>query len=48
MDNGAKRVLLPTESKRALFDAPGDVLDKLQIIFFSDPVNATFRAMGLD
>jgi ATP-dependent Lon protease len=48
MDNGAKRVLLPTESKRALFDAPADVLDKLQIIFFSDPVNATFRAMGLD
>ncbi len=48
MDNGARRVLLPTESKRALFDAPSDVLDKLQIIFYSDPVNATFRALGLD
>lgn len=48
MDNGAKRILLPTESKRALFDAPEEVLSKLQIIFFSDPVNATFRAMGLD
>ena len=48
MDNGARRVLLPVENKRALLDAPGDVLDKLQIIFFSDPVNAAFRAMGLE
>ncbi|MBN1935997.1 MAG: protease Lon-related BREX system protein BrxL [Anaerolineae bacterium] len=48
MDNGARRVLLPVESKRALFDAPGDVLDKLQIIFYSDPINAAFRAMGLE
>ncbi len=48
MDNGAKRILIPTESKRALFDAPSDVLDKLQIIFYSDPINAAFRALGLD
>jgi predicted ATP-dependent Lon-type protease len=31
-----------------LLDVPGDVLDKLQIIFFSDPINAAFRAMELD
>jgi len=48
MDNGARRVLIPVENKRALLDAPGDVLDKLQIIFYSDPVNAAFRAMGLE
>jgi len=48
MDNGARRVLLPLENKRDLVDVPGDVLDKLQIIFYSDPVNAAFRAMGLD
>lgn len=48
MDNGAKRVLLPIENKRDLVDVPGDVLDKLQIIFYSDPVNAAFRAMGVD
>jgi len=48
MDNGARRVLLPLENKRALVDVPGDVLDKLQIIFYSDPVNAAFRAMGLE
>jgi len=48
MDNGARRVLLPLESKRDFVDVPGDVLDKLQIIFYSDPINAAFRAMGLD
>jgi len=48
MDNGARRVLLPVESKRALLEAPADVLDKVQIIFFSDPINATFRALDLD
>jgi ATP-dependent Lon protease len=48
MDNGAKRVLLPIENKRDLVDVPGDVLDKLQIIFYSEPINAAFRAMELD
>jgi len=48
MDNGAKRVLIPSENKRDFADIPSDVLDKLQIIFFSDPVNAAFRAMGVD
>jgi len=47
MDNGAKRVLLPSENKRDFADIPSDVLDKLQIIFYSDPVSAAFRAMGL-
>jgi len=48
MDNGARRVLLPLENKRDFLDTPGDVLDKLQIIFFSEPINAAFRAMGLE
>ena len=48
MDNGAKRVLIPAENKRDFADIPSGVLDKLQIIFFSDPVNAAFRAMGLE
>ena len=48
MDNGARRVLIPAENKRDFADVPSDVLNKLQIIFFSDPVNAAFRAMGLE
>jgi len=48
MDNGARRVLLPSENKRDFADIPSDVLDKLQIIFYSDPVNAVFRALGVE
>jgi len=36
-----------SENKRDFADIPSDVLDKPQIIFFSDPVNAAIRAMGL-
>lgn len=48
MDNGARRVLLPSENKRDFTAIPSDVLDKLQIIFYSDPINTAFRAMGLE
>ena len=48
MDNEADRVLIPPENRRDFADIPSDVLDKLQIIFTSDPVSAAFRAMGLE
>ena len=48
LDNGARLVPLPLENGRESVDVPGDSLDKLQIIFYSDPVNGAFRAMGLD
>jgi ATP-dependent Lon protease len=48
MDAGAKKVMIPTENKRDFADLPADVIDKLQIIFYSDPTNAAFRAMGLE
>jgi ATP-dependent Lon protease len=48
MDNGAKKVMLPAENKRDFADIPSDILDKLQIVFYSDPINAAFRAMGLE
>jgi ATP-dependent Lon protease len=47
MDQGARNVLLPAENKRDIGDLPIDVLDKIQIIFYSDPINAAYRAMGL-
>jgi ATP-dependent Lon protease len=48
MDNGARRVLLPAENKRDFADIPTEVLDKIQINFYSDPINAAFRALGVD
>jgi hypothetical protein len=37
-----------SENKRDFADIPSDILDKIQIIFYSNPVNAAFRAMGID
>ena len=45
---GAKRVLIPSENKRDLADVPDAVLDRLQPVFYSDPLNAVIRAMSLE
>jgi ATP-dependent Lon protease len=48
LDCGAKQVLVPSENKRDLADVPDSVLNKLQVSFYTDPMNAAIRAMGLD
>ncbi len=45
---GAKRILVPSENKRDLGDVPDEVLNKLQPILYTDPINAAIRAMGLE
>lgn len=47
-DSGARRVLVPSENKRDLADVPDGVLDRLQPVFYSDPLNAAIRAMALE
>jgi ATP-dependent Lon protease len=47
-DAGAKRVLIPSENKRDLADVPDELLNRLQPIFYTDPINAAIRAMGLE
>ena len=47
-DAGAKRVLVPSENKRDLADVPDDLLNRVQPIFYTDPINAAIRAMGLE
>jgi len=45
---GAKRVLIPSENKRDLADVPDETLNRLQPVFYTDPINAALRAMGLE
>ena len=47
IDAGAKIILVPSENKRDLGDVPDEVLNKLQPIFYTDPINAAIRAMRL-
>jgi predicted ATP-dependent Lon-type protease len=45
---GAKRVLIPSENKRDLADVPDEILNRLQPVFYTDPINPAIRAMGLE
>lgn len=47
-ESGARRVLVPSENKRDLADVPDSVLDRLQPVFYSDPLNAAIKAMALE
>lgn len=47
MDNGARRVLLPVESRRQFLEVPGDVIERVDPIFYADPLTAAVKALGL-
>ena len=48
MDNGAKRVLIPVESKRQFLEVPGDVIEKVDPVFYSDPLTAAVKGLGMN
>jgi ATP-dependent Lon protease len=47
MENGAKRALIPLENKRHFLEVSGDVLEKVDPIFYSDPLTAAMKALGI-
>lgn len=46
-DAGATQVLLPTQNKTDLGKVPNELLDEIELIFYSDPVNAASKAMDI-
>jgi ATP-dependent Lon protease len=47
MDNGARRVLIPLENKRNFLEVSGDIIERVDPVFFSDPMTAAVKALGL-
>ena len=47
-DAGAKRILLPTSSVIDIATVPGELFAKFQTSFYSDPVDAVFKALGVE
>jgi ATP-dependent Lon protease len=47
-DAGAKRVLLPMSSVGDIPSIPGELFAKFQTGFYSDPVDAVFKAVGVE
>lgn len=48
MDNGARRTLIPIENKRHFLDVPADIMERVDPIFYGDPLTAAMKALGLN
>lgn len=46
LDSGAKRVMFPTENSRDFAVLPAEVIDKLQIEFYSDLARVAYKALA--
>lgn len=47
-DAGAKRLLLPVASVKDIPTIPGELFAKFQTGFYADPVDAVFKALGVE
>ncbi|HHN8710205.1 TPA: protease Lon-related BREX system protein BrxL [Escherichia coli] len=47
-DSGAKRVLLPMSSAMDIPTVPAELFTKFQVSFYSDPVDAVYKALGVN
>ena len=47
MDNGAKRVLIPLSNRRQFMEVPPDIIEKVDPIFYSEPLAAALKALGM-
>jgi ATP-dependent Lon protease len=47
-DSGAKTVLLPAKNKEDLPKIPDELLDQLQLVFYTNPLDAASKAIELE
>lgn len=47
MDNVARKALIPLENKRDFLEVSGDIVERVDPVFFSDPMTAAMKALGL-
>ena len=47
MDNGARRDLIPLENKRSFLDVSADIMERVDPIFYGDPMTAAMKALGM-
>lgn len=48
LDAGAKRLLIPSSSVGDIQTVPGELLAKFQTGFYADPIDAVFKAIGVE
>ena len=48
MDNGARCALIPIENKRHFLEVSADIMERVDPIFYGDPLTAAMKALGLN
>lgn len=48
MDNGARRALIPIENKRNFLDVSADIMERVDPVFYGDPLTAAMKALGVN
>jgi ATP-dependent Lon protease len=48
MDNGARRALIPIENKRHFLEVSADIVERVDPIFYGDPLTAAMKALGMN
>ena len=47
MENGVRRALIPLENKRNFLEVAGDIIEKVDPVFYSEPMAACSKALGV-
>jgi ATP-dependent Lon protease len=47
LNNGARKALIPLEDKRNFLEVSGDIVERVDPVFFSDPMTAAMKALGI-
>lgn len=47
MDSGAKRALVPIENKRSFLEVSADIVERVDPVFYGDPMTAATKALGI-
>lgn len=48
MDTGARRALIPIENKRHFLEVAADIVERVDPIFYGEPLTAAMKALGLN
>jgi len=48
MENGARRALIPIENKRYFLEVSADIMERVDPIFYGDPLTAAMKALGIN
>jgi ATP-dependent Lon protease len=48
MDNAARRALIPIENKRHFLEVSADIVERVDPIFFGDPMTTAIKALGMN